>query len=311
MTKTKCITHPPRQSLVIIREDYLAICDGNHCAAAILNIFEYWTDNKLDNCEQAAIENAIATEGNAPLVNADLWIYKSIPELKAELLGLFGDSKISAALDVIKDLGILESRNNPKYGWDRTLQYQFNIKVAQALISRLGASVKNKASKASKVRHGSRKIKAAIPKTTTEDTSKIDSATRVIFQAIGLGVFSVSEFKGLSPASLKRIGALEKIARQLVKSRYSDATDSFIADTIMRFSNTEKFKPAIQGNSGFELKFAAYLQTQPPPQIAPPPPPQEQPRILSPEETAARVSEYNRIMNMLLTDMVEKTVEAA
>ena len=196
--KTKCITHPPRQTLVIIREDYLAICDGNHCAAAIMNIFEYWNDHKEANREQAAIENKIAAEGGAAAVNDELWIYKSIPDLKAELLGLFGESKISAALDLIKKKGFLDSRNNPKYGWDRTLQYQLNVSVTQALILRHGTSRKIKASKVAKVRLRSVENKAAIPKTTTETTTKTSAADKPrrlnpVFEMVALKSFGISD----------------------------------------------------------------------------------------------------------------------
>lgn len=58
---------------------------------------------------------------------------------------------------------------------------------------------------------------------------------------------------------------------------------------------------------------AAIGKATPPPSSAPPPPPPEaeQPRELTPDEAAARIAEYNRWMNLLLTSKVEKTVEAA
>jgi hypothetical protein len=178
MPKTHCIVHPARAQLIIIREDYLAICDKNHCAAAILNVFEYWTDVKLDNREQAETENEIAKAGNVTTVDTSLWIYKSIPDLSKELLGLFGVSKIGKALDILKDKGFLDSRNNPKYGWDRTLQYEFQTENVQKAIQALKithGSVKSKSSKASKTTDRSVKNKAAIPKTTTQPTTKVST----------------------------------------------------------------------------------------------------------------------------------------
>lgn len=182
MSKTSCISHPPAQSIVVIREDYLRIADGNHCAAALLNIFEYWTNIKAGQRDQAVIENQIAAVGGASPVDDTLWIYKSIPALKAEMMGLFGDTKVSAALKLLEQKGFIESRNNPKYGWDRTLQYLLKIEVVQALILRHG-SLESKASKVVKVRHGSLKSKAAIPETTAETTT--ETTTESLFAPTG------------------------------------------------------------------------------------------------------------------------------
>jgi hypothetical protein len=178
MPKTHCIVHPARAQLIIIREDYLAICDKNHCAAAILNVFEYWTDVKLDNREQAETENEIAKAGNVTTVDTSLWIYKSIPELQKELMGLFGEKKIGAALDMLQSKGFIDSRNNPKYGWDRTLQYEFQTEIVQKAIHTAKMrheSRKNATSKGAKVRHPKRKSAAAIPKTTTQPTTKVST----------------------------------------------------------------------------------------------------------------------------------------
>lgn len=175
MTKTHCITHPGGAELVMIREEYFAICDKNHCAAALLNVFEYWTDIKIGQREQAEAENEIAQAGNASPIESDLWIYKSIPDLRKELLGLFGVSKIGKALDLLTAKGFIDSRNNPKYGWDRTLQYEFKIENVQKAIQALKithGSVKKKVSKASKTTHRSVKNNAAIPETTTQTTTE-------------------------------------------------------------------------------------------------------------------------------------------
>jgi hypothetical protein len=179
MARSSCITHSPRQQMVIIREDYLRIADNNHCAAALLNIFEYWHNVKLAEQDQALIEKEIAKAGGAPLVDAELWVYKSIPDFQEEVLGLFGETKISAALKLLHEKGFIESRNNPKYGWDRTLQYLFIVDIVQAAIlsfpsrkSTASTNRKNKASKTLNSRDASVKNKAAIPETTTETTTE-------------------------------------------------------------------------------------------------------------------------------------------
>ena len=135
MTKTSVIEHSPRQQLVVIREDYLSICDGDHCRAALLNIFEYWTNVKMGQIEQTTIENEIAAKGGVAPKETDIWVYKTIPDLQTELLSLFGQKSIGVALQWLKDKGFLATRNNPKFGWDRTTQYEFQIDaVTSALL---------------------------------------------------------------------------------------------------------------------------------------------------------------------------------
>lgn len=174
MSKSSCITHTPNQQLVIIREDYLAICEGDHCAAALLNIFEYWTNVKLANQEQVVIENDIAfAEGLEATWDTGLWIYKRVPDLKDELLGLFGESKISAGLAILHEHGFIIKRTNPRFKWDKTLQYMLVIEAVENSLSKIQSrSRKNKASKALIQVSEGYENKAAIPETTTEDTTK-------------------------------------------------------------------------------------------------------------------------------------------
>jgi len=176
MSKTSCISHPAKQQLIIIREDYLEICDCDHCAAAILNVMEYWTNIKLGSAEQSEIDNTIAAkEGLEASQDTELWIYKSHEEFQTELLNLFGMNKIGAALTLLKGKGFLTTRNNPRFGWDRTVQYLFMTEAIQTALSSLelkSTSFKIKASKGAKLKNGSVENKAAIPETTTETPQK-------------------------------------------------------------------------------------------------------------------------------------------
>lgn len=169
MSRSSCIAHTPNQQLVIIRQDYLALCNGDHCAAALLNIFEYWTNVKLGGVQQATIANEIAvSEGQEPTQDTELWIYKRIPDFHAELMGLFGEKKIGTGLQTLKDLGFIYTRTNPKHKWDKTTQYLLNIETLNCAIG----SGKNAASKKSKRAIKGSQNAAAIPETTTETTTK-------------------------------------------------------------------------------------------------------------------------------------------
>jgi hypothetical protein len=249
--KNGCIGHAVNQRLVIVREDYLALCENDHCAAVILNVFEYWHNVKLAQAEQTAIESGIAATVGITIPVAELWVWKSIPDLEAELLGLFGERKISIALNWLKQSGYLESRNNPLYPYDRTLQYLFNATAIQDKINTLAseapkpqkrstqaakktASKSQKSSlKAAKIPLESRKKAVSLIETTTETTPKDKSVagdSRPLFRAIALHLFGIAG--KISDESLApRIGLVEKHLKRL--NPHSD--DAAIADRIPLF----------------------------------------------------------------------------
>lgn len=175
--KTSCISHPPKTPLIIIRQEYLAICDGNHCEAAILNQFEYWTNIKLGQKEQAEIENEIAQAGGLEGIEGNLWIYKTHTELHKELMGLFGIRAVGTALQSLVDRGFLERRNNPKYAWDRTYQYRLETRIVQDAILQ---KCKMEETEMQSQKERKRDIEPpetakAIPEITTENTPEIDT----------------------------------------------------------------------------------------------------------------------------------------
>lgn len=174
MTRASCIPHSKSQHLVIIREDYLAICNGNHCAAAILNEFEQWTNTKLDHAGQHDIENEIAArEGAASDLDTSTWVYMSQEQLHRDLMGMFGERKIADALKELKELGFLTVRTNPKFKWDRTLQYLLNVDfVIEAVQNCKLASRKNATSTPPKRDFKNTKNAEAIPQNTTQNTTE-------------------------------------------------------------------------------------------------------------------------------------------
>ena len=137
MSKDSIIPHPPRNHTVVLREDYVELCEGaddyeradQFCAAMILSQFEYWLNVKLSNREQAEFENTIAEkEGLEPTQNEDLWVWKSIPELKEELMDQYGRKKVMKSLEwLVEEKNYLLRRKNPNYKWDRTYQYMINV----------------------------------------------------------------------------------------------------------------------------------------------------------------------------------------
>lgn len=106
--------------------------------AGILRVFEQWTNSKFGK-DEAETERArqYASQGVA-YEPEDLWIWLPQDTLKRhELFDIFGERSVASALKKIVELGYLETRRNPKYGWDRTLQYRLNITGLQAALDGL------------------------------------------------------------------------------------------------------------------------------------------------------------------------------
>ena len=46
-SRESCITHSAKQAIAIVRQDYYELMERDACAAALLNIFEYWANAAL------------------------------------------------------------------------------------------------------------------------------------------------------------------------------------------------------------------------------------------------------------------------
>jgi hypothetical protein len=203
MTKSSCIQHPAQAALVILRDEYLQICEGHHCAAMLLSVFEYWHNIKLGNLEQVEMDSAIAEKtGVAAEQSGELWVYKTQANLKADLLGLFGESKVLSATRLLIKLGFVSTRTNPRYAWDHTTQYLFYPSKVQSAITQkyVVPSRKSKQSSARNYAIKDPKSKGTIPETTTETTAKIKEKEVPLVESV-----PVTE---LTPAEMKEQGAI-------------------------------------------------------------------------------------------------------
>lgn len=118
----------------VIREDLLAIT-GDYRKAILLNQFIYWSERVSDADKFIEKENEIAKnngEGERELFYG--WIYKTAEELADEVMLGLSASQIRRYINDLVDIGYLSKRNNPKYKWDRTLQYRVNlVNIAKSL----------------------------------------------------------------------------------------------------------------------------------------------------------------------------------
>jgi hypothetical protein len=111
------------------------ICDGNHCAAALLDILIYWDSIKRGAVQQ---EMSRARLDNLYSPKKDLWIYKSSEDWADDLNGHYGDRSIRDGLKFIVGKEFALTRSNPTNPFDRTPQYMLNYQAVVDALSRLG-----------------------------------------------------------------------------------------------------------------------------------------------------------------------------
>jgi len=118
----------------VIREDLLSIT-GDFRKAIILNQFIYWSERVSDADKFIEKENEIAkNNGEEEKELFYGWIYKNAEELAEEVMLGLSASQIRRYISDLVELGYISKRTNPKYKWDRTLQYRVNlVKIAKAL----------------------------------------------------------------------------------------------------------------------------------------------------------------------------------
>ena len=118
----------------VIREDLLFIT-GDYRKAIILNQFIYWAERVQDADDFIKFENEIARkngEDERELLYG--WIYKTADDMADEIMLGLSASQVRRYINDLVDFGYIIKRNNPKYKWDRTLQYRVNlVKIAKDL----------------------------------------------------------------------------------------------------------------------------------------------------------------------------------
>ena len=81
MSRETCIEHPAQASFVILRDEYMSLCDSDACAAMLLHVLEHWTNTKLRQLEERS--------------KGDLWVFRSREQLRDEdLCRAFGLDRI-------------------------------------------------------------------------------------------------------------------------------------------------------------------------------------------------------------------------
>ncbi len=129
MSRTSCISHPEGERLILIRKWQMEACSQDACAAALLNLFEYWHNIKLEHKSQAKGYNEVATRHgeNSTQIETLLQWHKS-EQLEASLLNIYNKRRIQAAIELLVNLKFISvHRNpNPRYAFDKTRHFLFH-----------------------------------------------------------------------------------------------------------------------------------------------------------------------------------------
>jgi hypothetical protein len=174
MSNTSIVPLRPKARMVVLHEDLVAICEGDHCRSAILRLLIYWTDIKIQTFKRRKGRE----DPNG------LWIFKKQEDFAREILDLYGTDKIAASLRWLVSRGYIEIRRNPRFGWDRTKQYLLRADIVQeALRTSVPTAESELESRTSQVTKTDKSVfstsesREAIPETTHQTTTETYVAT--------------------------------------------------------------------------------------------------------------------------------------
>lgn len=124
--------------VAIIRQELLELT-GDYKQAIILNQFIYWTSRVRDY--DLFLKEEHERELNSEIEFRNGWIYKTSEELSSETMLGLSPSNMRKHIKTLVAKGLIQERRNPKYKWDKTLQYRVDtIKLKKDLYD-LGYSI--------------------------------------------------------------------------------------------------------------------------------------------------------------------------
>ncbi|MCW8418876.1 hypothetical protein OQJ18_03380 [Fluoribacter dumoffii] len=146
MPRTSCIPHPESERLLLIRKWQLNACGKAACAAALLNLFEYWHNIKLEQKSQAQSYNEVAQRhGDNSSQIETLLQWHTSEQLESSLLNIFNKRRIQKAIEILENLKFISiHRNpNPRYSFDKTRFFLFHPNEVCAWLNDYSAKKSN------------------------------------------------------------------------------------------------------------------------------------------------------------------------
>lgn len=127
-----------RLKRAVIKEELVDLT-GSFTKAVVLQQMLYWSERVKDFDKFVAeeFERATAYSDGQPLQElfgipkTHGWVYKTAEQLSDETMLHVSPQTMRRYLKDLIDLGYIEERRNPKYNWDRTMQYRVNVLKVQ------------------------------------------------------------------------------------------------------------------------------------------------------------------------------------
>lgn len=135
MSRASCISHPEGERLILVRKWQLEACGKDACAAALLNLFEYWHNIKLEQNTQAKGYNEIAQRhGENSTQIQTLLQWHTTEQLESSILNIFNKRRIQAGIEILVNLKFISvHRNpNPRYAFDKTKHFLLHPEEVRA-----------------------------------------------------------------------------------------------------------------------------------------------------------------------------------
>lgn len=133
MAQRESVLPPLSGSIYIkIRQDFLELCNNDHCMAALLSYYEYKLNAIVSNIEEAQLKN----KSYKP--TADTYFIECSPAfLSKALLGLFGRTKIIEANNRLHEKNFITVKTEKNGNEYKTTRVALNIEPIRSSLKRL------------------------------------------------------------------------------------------------------------------------------------------------------------------------------
>lgn len=124
---------------IVIKEELVELT-GDFRPAIILNQFIYWTERMKDTDKyiEEEINRASKEDIKVDIDKSYGWIYKTSEDLVNETMLGMSVATMRKYIKQLVEAGFLNERKNPKYKWDKTMQYRVDIYKVQLELAKLG-----------------------------------------------------------------------------------------------------------------------------------------------------------------------------
>lgn len=160
----------------VIRED-LFVLTGSMEEAIILGQLIYWID-RMKDADKYKLEERERLDNHLADSFKHGWIYKKAEELAEEVMLGVSPNTIRKYLGNIVEKNYVKRRNNPRYKWDKTLQYRVNLVKVILDLSNLGYPI-NEYKQLLRIKENDTSSKQTIPPNVEKDDSKPNDCTAI------------------------------------------------------------------------------------------------------------------------------------